>query len=702
MSASRLQAPARPASGNPDAAPRSVYRPEVQGLRALAVVLVVLYHVWLGRVSGGVDIFLLISAFLLTGSFARRLEAGRALGLGRYWARAFKRLLPPAGLVLLAVLAGAALLLPVSSWGGLFRQGWASLFYMQNWVLAESSVDYYARDTSAASPLQHFWSLSVQGQVFILWPLLFAAAALAVRRFALRPRPLLIGVFGTVFAASLAFSIQQTATNQAYAYFDTRTRLWEFALGSLLALLLPYLRLPAAVRGVLGWIGLAAMLSCGLLLQVQQQFPGWIALWPLLAAAAIIAAGRTGLRWGSDRLLTWAPLVKLGDNSYALYLWHWPLLVFWLAYTEQPRAGLVDGAVIILASLALALLTTRIVERPLRGWHWSEATTWRSAAVVGTCAALVALPLAGAQAKAHADARELLQQSIADNPGARVLHPDYEFAGSAAAVIKPAAANLDSEWAQFDGPCPAPIAPPEESVLAGHCRQIGTADGAGKTIIILGDSHAMQWSAALRPTALANDWHVVSILRMGCRYGAHDPERSEDCNAHNAAARDYVLERMPDAVYTVASVTRESRPDEFLAGGYDDGVRPLAEAGITVLAMRDNPRFEFDMFKCLEANDLSTDACRVPRSQLLAEASPLEGLPERIPGVKVLDLSDQLCSAEDCPGIIGNVAVYMDHDHVTRTYAESTAGVLAERISAATGWETALPDSAVPPAALRE
>ncbi|CEA08818.1 O-acetyltransferase OatA [Arthrobacter saudimassiliensis] len=696
MSALRLQAPARPASGNSDAAARPGYRPEVQGLRALAVVLVVLYHVWLGRVSGGVDIFLLISAFLLTGSFTRRLEAGRPLELARYWARAFKRLVPAAGLVLLAVLAGAAMLLPVSTWSGLFRQGWASLLYVQNWVLANSAVDYYERDNSSASPLQHFWSLSVQGQVFVLWPLLFAATAFAVRRFGLRPRPLLIAVFGVVFAASLAFSVQQTATNQAYAYFDTRTRLWEFALGSLLALLLPYLRLPAAVRGALGWIGLAAMLSCGLVLQVQQQFPGWIALWPLLAAALIIAAGHTGLRWGADRLLAWGPLVKLGDNSYALYLWHWPLLVFSLAWSGQPRAGLAGGAGIILASLVLALLTTRLVERPLRGWHWSEATARRSAVVTAACAALVALPLAGAQAKAHADARQLQQQSIADNPGARVLDPDFEHAASTQALVKPAAANLDSEWARFDGPCPADIAPAEDSVLDGHCQQIGTAEGAEKTILVLGDSHAMQWSAALRPTALANDWHVVTILKMGCRYGAEDPERSAECNAHNAAARDYVLEHRPDAVYTVASVTRESSPDEVLAGGYEDGVRPFAEAGITVLAMRDNPRFEFDMFKCLEANDLDVQACRVPRSGLLAAVSPLESLPGRIPGVKVLDMTDQLCTAEECPGIIGNVAVYMDHDHVTRTYAESTAEVFAERIRAATGWEAEAPEAVLP------
>ena len=663
------------------------YRPEVQGLRALAVVLVVVYHVWLGRVSGGVDIFLLISAFLLTGSFVRKAEAGRALALGRYWLHLFKRLLPAVVVVLLAALAAAAVLLPASDWPGLIGQAWSSLFYLQNWTLANNAVDYLAADHSAASPLQHFWSLSVQGQVFILWPLIFAAVLPLAKVLRRSYRSVLAAVFGAVFAASLAFSVWETGTNQAYAYFDTRTRLWEFALGSLLALALPYLHLGRRLRIALGWTGVAAMLSCGIILQVQQQFPGYLALWPTLAAAMIIAAGDTGSRSGAVRWLTAKPLVMLGDNSYALYLWHWPVLVFWLLASGQQNAGLFDGAAVILVSLVLAVLTTKLVEGPLRGWSWPQAASWRSAVVLAASFAVAAAPLAGWQAKVEADAEAVRQQSIADNPGALALDPSFEFAASTSALVKPAPSDMDQEWAQLDQACDAEFAPAPDSVLADSCKQIGSAGGAAKTIVVLGDSHSMQWSAALRPIALANDWHVITVLKMGCRYGAADPERSEDCNTFNQAAGEYALEQMPDAVFTVASVTKESRPDETLAGGYDDGVRGFAEAGITVLAMRDNPRFDFDMFKCLEANGLSTEACHVPRSELLAEVSPLTGLEERVPGVQVLDMSDQFCFADACPGIIGNVIVYKDHDHLNRTYMETTSHVLAGRILEATGWE---------------
>jgi peptidoglycan/LPS O-acetylase OafA/YrhL len=158
------------------------YRPEVQGLRALAVLMVVTYHVWLGRVSGGVDIFLLVSAFLLTLSFVRKVENGAPLRLVSHWLHLFKRLIPAAVVVILGVLAGTWLIIPQSRWPDVLNEAWASLLYRQNWLLAETAVDYYAQDHSGASPLQHFWSLSIQGQVFILWPLIFAAAAL-IRRF---------------------------------------------------------------------------------------------------------------------------------------------------------------------------------------------------------------------------------------------------------------------------------------------------------------------------------------------------------------------------------------------------------------------------------------------------------------------------------------------------------------------------------------
>lgn len=293
----------------------------MQGLRAVAVLLVVVYHVFTDRVSGGVDIFLFISAFFLTLSFTRKPDDGRTLALGRYWLRVFTRLMPLAVVTILGTLALVPAVYPAGDRASWRTEGLASAAYLENWVLAFGAVDYYAADNSTMSPFQHFWSLYVQGQVFLLWPLLFALAALVVRR----------------------------------------TRL---------GVALPALRLPRPVRLVLGWGGLVSMVAVGMVVDVEGAFPGWIALWPLLSAAAVIVAGTWGSRFGLDRILSSRPLTALGDSAYGLYLVHWPLLITYAVVTGRPQAGPVAGVAIILASVGLAVLLTRLVERPLGSWSW--------------------------------------------------------------------------------------------------------------------------------------------------------------------------------------------------------------------------------------------------------------------------------------------------------------------------------------------
>ncbi len=305
-----------------------VHRPELQGLRAVAVALVVVYHVWFGRVSGGVDVFFVISGFLLTGQLAR--AAGRGpLELGRRWSRTLVRLLPCAVVVLVATVVAGTLLLPEGRWPQTLREVVAAALFLENWRLAADAVDYAARSTMS-SPVQHFWSLSIQGQFFLVWPLLVALVALAARGDAARVRAHLTVATLGVFAASLTFSVVLTATNQPLAYFHSLTRLWEFALGGLLALTIDTVRLARRTRVHLGWIGLVGLLACGAVLRVGAVFPGIAALWPTGCAVLVLLAGDTGARCGADRLLTSRPLRYVGDLSYPLYLWHWPVLVFCL------------------------------------------------------------------------------------------------------------------------------------------------------------------------------------------------------------------------------------------------------------------------------------------------------------------------------------------------------------------------------------
>ncbi|WP_043794063.1 acyltransferase family protein [Pseudarthrobacter chlorophenolicus] len=667
------------------------FRPEVQGLRALAVLMVVTYHVWLGRVSGGVDIFLLISAFLLTLSFVRKAETGRPFGLLGHWLHLFKRLLPAAVVVILGVLAGTWLILPQGRWPQILDQAWASLLYRQNWLLADTAVDYYAQDHAGASPLQHFWSLSIQGQVFILWPLLFAAAAgilAALRRLpacaGLTYRGLLGIGFGAVFAVSLAYSIEQTAGNQAYAYFDTRARLWEFALGSLLALALPYLKPGKALRVVLGWAGLVGMVSCGLLLTVDRSFPGFVALWPTLSAAAIIVAGQTGSRYGVDRVLSSKPAVALGDNSYALYLWHWPVLVLALAVTGVEAPNLIQGLGIVGASVLLAVLTTRFVEKPLRDWHWPKLRAWRTAVVIAACGAILAGPVSVWQTFITAEEAATAAQPRELTPGAAALAPGIEADPAPAARIIPGPSALDNDWAGIQTPCAGSNAT-DDPILEG-CRQEIPEGGGTKRIVVLGDSHSQQYLGALAPIAAAKGWELVTLLMPACRFGAESDTRTAECNAYNRASADYVLEHRPDAVFTVASLTHEEAPFETEVPGYLDGVRPFADAGIEILGIRDNPRFTFNMPECVQRNGADAPECNPPLAESLVEPSPLENYRGKVDGLHLMDMSDFICARGVCPAVVGNVYVYKDDNHLSRTYAESMIPMFEQRLLAATGW----------------
>lgn len=668
------------------------FLPEVQGLRAVAVLMVVAYHVWFGRISGGVDIFLLISAFLLTGQFTRKLENGRSLELFKYWAHLFKRLLPLIVVTLLLTLLGTYLFLPETRWTSTFGQTWASLFYYQNWFLATESVDYYATDHSAASPLQHFWSLSIHGQIFILWPLIFLVGAAIARARKLRIRAVLLYLFGAVFAVSLVFSIITTHTNQAFAYFDTRTRLWEFALGSMLALVLPYLDFKRSTRIVLGWLGVVAMLSCGLILQVGQQFPGYMALWPTLAAASVIVAGFTGSKFGADRFLSWKPLVKLGDSSYALYLFHWPLLVFFLVVTERDHAGPKAGTAIIAVSLVAAFLATKFIDKPIRRNKWIEQKRRRAVLTIAVCIALVAAPLTAWQLQIHAEELAVQAQDDAaqaevfrNYPGALALQPGFVDAADPDLPLRPALTALGKQWVTLDKACEGKLAP-DAGALDGKCFQTETSPKPQKTIVVVGDSHAQQLTGALIDVARKNNWQVAALLLGGCDFGAEDTSsgRSEKCVDFNKAAMDYVLKLKPDAVLTLATKSVADSPEEHVPDGYESAVTSITGAGIDVIGVRDNPRFVNNMASCVAKS--GAEDCSFQQSDNLAATNPAESL-NRINGAHMIDLTDQLCKDGLCNAVVGNVLVYLDQNHLTWDFAKTMAPALGQRMADATGWE---------------
>ncbi|MGQ0573336.1 MAG: acyltransferase family protein [Pseudonocardia sp.] len=653
--------PARrdPPRAAPGPAPSPGFRPELHGLRALAVALVVVYHVWFDRVSGGVDVFFLLTGFLLVDRLARAAAAG-PLPLRRMWARNAARLLPAATTVLLGTLAAAALVLPSGRLVQTLHEVVASLLFVENWQLAADSVDYAARNNTS-SVVQHFWSLSIQGQVLVTFPLLVALVATAGRGPRLRVR--LAVCLGALSAASLAFSAALTATDQPLAYFHTLTRLWEFGLGGLLALGIGRIVVGPRVRTALGWAGVLGLVACGAVLQVGTMFPGIAALWPTGCAALVLVAATTP-RWGVDRLLATAPVQYLGELSYTLYLWHWPVLILVLAHTGRSRAGLLTGLAVIVASLAAAALTHHLVER--RGG--------RRVALAGLVAVLVAatsgFAWTGASTPGPRDDR---------HPGALVLAGMAPPAPRVTAL--PPMTTVYRDWVHTEQWDCVPLVGTDTA-----CTQ-PVADPPQRRIVVVGDSHMQQFVGALEPLARHHGWQLTTMLRGGCPFSAVSELRPEDraCLAFNDAALGEIARLAPDAVVTMATRDVRRGLTEELPAGFIAQWERLAALDLPVVALRDNPRFDQPPPDCLQRRGREAPACGASRAAVYSAQPPWSRA--AVPAnVAFVDTADLLCGPDRCPAEVGNVLVYMDDNHLSATFAATLAPVLDQPFRDALGW----------------
>jgi peptidoglycan/LPS O-acetylase OafA/YrhL len=656
---------------------RGERRTEIEGLRGVAAVLVVVYHVWVGRVSGGVDVFFVLSGFFVLGMLVRAAVRGDGPALGATWSRLFWRLAPTAGLVLLASTVAGAVLLPASTWARNTRELLASAFFVENWRLATDAVDYYA-DHGSASVAQHFWSLSIQVQCYLVAPVVVLLVAAWARRRGVDVRRSLLATLVVVGGASFVWSVVATASDQAVAYFDARTRVWEFAIGGVLALVADRIDLGRAARAVLGVLGLAGLVTCGAVLDVGAGFPGYLALWPVLSAVAIIVAGRAGV---ADRLLTTRTARYLGEISYPLYLWHWPVLVVALVLTQRADAGAGLGLVVVALSVALAVGTHHLLEEPARRVRVGPV---RGPVLVAASLAPALLGLAVWSAAATSADRAPVALGDQRHPGAVALGADHVLAdGDDTVPVQPSMSRIRDDWASYRDGC-APVA--DHPVLE-QCVPIPAVGEAARRLVVVGDSHMQQFLPALEPVARERNWEVSTLVRARCPFGTTSETDPADttCVDWNTAAIEHLAADAPDAVVVGGSRDVRAGLTEQTPEGFVEGWRRLGEAGIPVVAVRDNPRFDHAPSECLEKFGRGAAECAVPRAELLAADPPWASLD--VPGnVAFLDLSNEICGPETCPPEIGNVLVYLDDNHLSASYSRTLSSVVGQRVPALLGW----------------
>ncbi|MFD6445129.1 acyltransferase family protein [Promicromonospora sp. NPDC060204] len=679
---------------------------EVHGLRGLALLLVVLFHLFgAGRVSGGVDVFLVISGFLVTGSLVRRAES-RTLRLGAVYARNAARLAPSALVVLGAVALAAWALLPAARWLDVWRQVVASALYVENWDLISNELAYGAAGP-AASPLQHFWSLSVQGQFLLAWPVVVLAVAWLCRRAGVLVRRRLALAVAVGSAASFAGALYLTGVLQPVAYFHTATRFWELGLGALLALV--PLHGAARLRTAGAWVGLGLVVSSGFLLDGGALFPGVWTLWPVTGALLVLAGAGTSVSWGPRRVLDLAPLRFLAGISYELYLWHWPVLVFYLALRNFPAVGWRGATLVLAVSVLLAWATRQVVARPV-GLAVPRALTLRRSAVALVAAAaataLVVVPTAAASIgveSREAAQLEQLEHLGTEYAGAGALRPQ----GTSGRLAAPAGATTTSGTTSAEAPDQAPVQP--DPAVAKHdlpptdhdprcIQEHGNGPGFDevrvctlhdpahpvRTVLVAGGSHTYQWAPALTELGEQNGWRVLLAGKGQCRVRL-DAVPTDDCARWSANLLAEAVELDPDAVFVTGTHTYEDAPEVVLPAEVA-AWQQLDAAGIPVVTIRDNPRFEWSPPNCVSSHGRDAARCVLDRSEVFADRNPVPAYPGMPASAAHVDLSDLICEPESCPPVIGNVLVYRDGSHLSATYVGTLTSALGDAVRREAPW----------------
>ncbi|MDR7329636.1 acyltransferase family protein [Corynebacterium guangdongense] len=673
------------------------YREDLDGLRGIAIALVVLFHIFVGRVSGGVDIFLLLSGYFFLGSQLRYASRGNA-SLNPWWPiwRTLRRLVPTMTVVIGLVFLAGKTILPQWDAPHLTQQVSTSMLYFLNWELYQQGADYNVA-SDGVSPLQHLWSMAVQGQ-FYLGAIAFSLGLAYLFR---GRRHLVQRVAGPILVAltlvSFAYATWEQFHNQPLNYYSTFSRSWELTLGAALAVYGGRVVFAPLMREIMTALGLLMVVTTGMLFDGATLFPGPAALFPIGGAVLIILGGTGGSSVGA--VLASRPLLWLGRVAYPFYVWHWPLLIAATIWSGQPRPSLIVGVVVFLVSLALAHLTHRYVEEPLRQ-HWKRPTRDQTP-VSNALAGLRSSPVA--RARAVAGALVAVAALVLASAFPVMLYKRdqaiYEYLDPA---IYPGAAALAGAPVPAAEPKQDPFVVPQIFPLAGRdgCltftyhdtdefvttswgRPLGdpcvygdaTAD---TTVYLVGGSHAEQWSTALDIIGQRQGFKLVPLLRQGCPTYLSEPDfagATADCLEWNRNMVDRLVQADPDLV--ISTTTRPQgetgRGPDVVPDTYPEFWDILAAHDIPFAGLRDNPwGFNaedgvMDRTQCFA--DLGDEAlCGAPRELIYAPVNPADELLDARENMWSIDTADWFCTPDFCPAVVGNIYVYRDADHVSEAY----------------------------------
>jgi peptidoglycan/LPS O-acetylase OafA/YrhL len=641
------------------------FRPDIEGLRAVAVIAVLAFHARVPGFTGGyvgVDVFFVLSGFLITGLMIRDVQTDRGMGFATFYARRARRLLPASTVVILFTLVGSALVLSPLEQARVASDARASALFFSNIRFASQATDYFQADL-APSPFQHFWSLSVEEQFYFLWPAVFLAAPALLRRLCGwgRIASLAAGT-SVILVASLATSVWLVPANQPGAFFWLQSRAWELMVGALAAVAIGPIvrRVPSRVGPLLVVAGLVLIGATVVMYDESTPFPGLMALPPVLGSACVVVGG--GIRPDSSaaRGLGTPVMRRIGQYSYSLYLWHWPVLVLAAAAaptvaSRWPRAL----AVTLLVATPLAVVSYHLVEHPLRSSRWLAASPRRGLTMAG---ALIAVSIAASVVYGL------------------VAHGGPLHAGRAAPVLgaRDAAPALATDYV------PSNLSPGLDEAATSYqdCADpdacVGGAPSGEILLEVFGDSHAKMWTEGFAALAERDGWRVRRTAEVGCPSFLYEPTGDPvvDCDRYRDATFARLADDPPPVVvlanHSVGAYRRDASTWEQAVR---DAIRRLPDAS-QVLVFAQSPDFTREVPTCLAQHLDDTAACESARRGQLREMN--DRLEEIVveEGATFVDIEAWLCDDARCPVIAGNALLYRDKSHLTPEFVRSRIDLL--------------------------
>jgi peptidoglycan/LPS O-acetylase OafA/YrhL len=654
------------------------YRPDIQGLRAVAIMMVVSMHCGILDIHGGVDVSFVLSGFLIGSQLLAEIDRTGKVSLTKFWARRFRRLTPPMALVIVGTAVLAWVYGSPLRFRAFMEDGLSASLSFLNWRLVENGTDYFANDGSQ-TPYQHFWSLGIEEQFYLAAPILLVALVWISRKI-FRNRALVALFLMAVIAGSFYLGWSKTAENQPLAYFSTHTRIWEITSGVLLALAAPLMsRMNTGVAAVVSWLGLGTAVGTALIISSETPLPGYAVAGPVLGALMVIAGGCANPRYGVERLIDNPVLDFVGNVSYGWYLTHWPLLVLWPSITDRGFTFEERMRVVVLSFL-LAVVVHYAVERKFKKNVSLVARPWKGVFTGGFTTASTA----GAMVLAT-----IVPLHLATAPPAGARAAGYTGAASVedsarrtklSATVQSALQSTPKNSAQHGCIDNLDV---KKFVMRDACV-IGDPKGT-KTLVLMGDSHAWQWSDVY--DTIGKDLHVrvVTMAKGGCSpqiYHILNPQVNREyteCDSWRQKAFAELKKLHPDVLVIADRARREAN-----RAGAEASFKVFRETGARLVYMTDTPEPGQNVPDCLATHIDKITLCNRKQWQALEypQFRKMERQVAEKYGADVIDTAPAFCTADVCPAVIGDQVVYFDNSHITSSYSKSLKPFLKPALEA--------------------